>query len=170
MVSLPALLAEAPHIPYKLQLSLESCDSLHHHPPHTHSFSDMEGRYGCRYEQVEWKHLSDILRPVSCGVYLSGLQWRFDLWPPAAIMSVGDQHGPCEHRSIGGHTRNCHSVIHVSIGAVAVRTRQVDTEASISRDRSCAVGLMRGRCVHLCSAWTPFIKRGSMSYIQSKPV
>lgn len=26
MVSLPALLAEAPHIPYKLQLSLESCD------------------------------------------------------------------------------------------------------------------------------------------------
>lgn len=30
MVSLPALLAEAPHIPYKLQLSLESCDP----PPH----------------------------------------------------------------------------------------------------------------------------------------
>lgn len=29
MVSLPALLAEAPHIPYKLQLSLEFCDSPH---------------------------------------------------------------------------------------------------------------------------------------------
>lgn len=27
MVSLPVLLAEAPHIPYKLQLSLESCNS-----------------------------------------------------------------------------------------------------------------------------------------------
>lgn len=58
MVSLPALLAEAPHIPYKLQLSLESCDPPH---PHPHSFSDMEERYGCRYEQVEWKHLSDTL-------------------------------------------------------------------------------------------------------------
>lgn len=35
MVSLPALLAEAPHIPYKLQLSLESCDFTP--PPHTHT-------------------------------------------------------------------------------------------------------------------------------------
>lgn len=59
MVSLPALLAEAPHIPYKLQLSLESCDPPHP-PTHPHnSFSDMEERYGCRYEQVDWKHLSD---------------------------------------------------------------------------------------------------------------
>lgn len=32
MVSLPALLAEAPHIPYKLQLSLESCDYTPRHP------------------------------------------------------------------------------------------------------------------------------------------
>lgn len=50
MVSLPALLAEAPHIPYKLQLSLESCDPPRQLPFTTTTtstppgpFSDIEG-------------------------------------------------------------------------------------------------------------------------------
>lgn len=51
MVSLPALLAEAPTF-------LISCSCLWSRviaffPPH--SFSDMEGRYGCRYEwELRW--------------------------------------------------------------------------------------------------------------------
>lgn len=80
MVSLPALLAEAPHIPYKLQLSLESCDPPHPPaPPFTtttttstpraHLVISRE-RYGWRYEQVEWKHLGGYFG--SCDFYLGG--------------------------------------------------------------------------------------------------
>lgn len=151
MVSLPALLAEAPHIPYKLQLSLECCDF-----PHPHSFSDMEGRYGCRYEQVDWKHLSDSF--VSCDTYLGGWQWHCDLCPrrssgcgrPAwALWTLLTQR----------NTRNRYCVIRVRISVVIVTTWQLDTNASILRDLFCAVGLTRSRCMHLCSVWTLFIKK-----------
>lgn len=47
--------------------------------PLPHSFSDTDERYGCRYEQVEWKHLSKTFR-FMWSLFRCWQQCH-DLWP-----------------------------------------------------------------------------------------
>ena len=163
MVSLPALLAEAPHIPYKLQLSLESCD-FPPPPPAPHSFSDMKGRYGCRYEGTGMKTFVQY--------FMSSFIWHVLRWlavmpwpltppppPPAAVTSKGHQRESLWALSATSR----HRMVHLRISAVMIGTWQVDRTALILNG-SCAVDLLRDRRVHLCSVWTRFIKRVCHTY------
>lgn len=68
MVSLPALLAEAPHIPYKLQLSLESCDFTPHPQP---SSVIWRGGMDADMSAAAWKHLD-----FHCSDAVSCEEWR----------------------------------------------------------------------------------------------
>ncbi len=89
MVSLPALLAEAPHIPYKLELSFESCDS----PTPTHL---VIWRRGMDVDMSRWNgNFRAILSFHVMSIYVACC----DLCSHPAVMSVEDQQGPCERSS-----------------------------------------------------------------------
>lgn len=98
---------------------------------------------------------------------MSRFMWRLFKWlagtlwplPPDAIMCVGDQHRPRVHRS-QSDTLEIVTVWSMSGSApVWLGHGRWIRRPRFSRDHFCAVGLTRGRCVHLCSVWTPFIKR-----------
>lgn len=98
-------------------------------PPQTHLVI-WRGRYRCRYERAEWKHLNDTLCLVLFDMYLGG--FAVTSAPPMLFWLWDTSMGPMNTANRGGNTRNCHCVIHVTISSVMVRTRQVDTKSSIS--------------------------------------
>lgn len=139
MVSLPALLAEAPHIPYKLQLSLESCDfDPPLHPPTPWNPSRLEIRWGASdADRSEWAgNVSPATgRPASRGVYLGGWQGCCGRWPLASTaMSVGGQHESCKP--------SCRRFMHVNHVWIGAETGQVDMIFFVLRDHCSAVGLV----------------------------
>lgn len=115
--------------------------------PLNFSFSDMEGKYGCRYERVEWKHLSDTFHSILHDIYLGGWQGCCSLrghecgrpqWVPWTLLGEGSHRkcvdDPCQVQHCYGWD--------VAGGSECV---QVGPECVF--------------CVNVCSIWTVSIMR-----------